>query len=110
MRAIDADALEKDGWHMSRNVQINKEIMEFQTRKPTDFPTIEPEPHWILRRERLPEYSGRYLVSVLDGIDRRTTIAPYHPQRRTWTLTGRMAYWKVIAWMPLPEPYKEGEG
>lgn len=43
MRLIDADALERDGWHMSRTVRIDKDTMEWQTRKPTDFPTIEPQ-------------------------------------------------------------------
>ncbi len=43
MRLIDADALERDGWRMSRIVQIDEKTMEAQTRKPTDFPTIEPE-------------------------------------------------------------------
>lgn len=43
MRTIDADALERDGWQMSRTVQIDKKTMEWQTRKPTDFPTIEPQ-------------------------------------------------------------------
>lgn len=50
MRTIDADALERDGWQMSRVVQIDKKTMEWQTRKPTDFPTIEPQKmrgHWI---------------------------------------------------------------
>ena len=42
-RLIDADALERDGWRMSRTVQIDEKTMEAQTRKPTDFPTIEPE-------------------------------------------------------------------
>lgn len=41
-RLIDADALERDGWQMSRTVRISKDTMEWQTRKPTDFPTIEP--------------------------------------------------------------------
>lgn len=43
MRLIDADALERDGWQMTRNVRVAKDTMEFQTRKPTDFPTIEPK-------------------------------------------------------------------
>lgn len=43
MRLLDADALERDGWHMSRTVRVDKDTMEFQTRKPTDFPTIEPQ-------------------------------------------------------------------
>ena len=44
MRLIDADALERDGWRMSRTVQIDEKTMEAQTRKPTDFPAIEPQP------------------------------------------------------------------
>ena len=73
------------------------------------LPPAQPEPHWIPRSERLPEHGGRYLISVLDGINRRTTVAPYLPRCKAWTMTGRMAYWKVIAWMPLPEPWKEDE-
>ena len=42
-RLIDADALEKDGWMMHRTVQVDKNIMSYQTKKPTDFPTIEPK-------------------------------------------------------------------
>ena len=67
---------------------------------------VVPEPKWIPCSERLPEDSGRYLISVLDGVGRRTTVAPYQPRYKAWTMTGRMAYWKVIAWMPLPESYK----
>lgn len=44
MRLIDADALERDGWRMSRIVQIDEKTMEAQTRKPTDFPAVEPQP------------------------------------------------------------------
>lgn len=70
------------------------------------FGALETEPQWIPCSERLPEESGRYLVSVLDGVGRKTTVAPYQPRYKAWTMTGRMAYWKVIAWMPLPEPYR----
>ena len=42
-RLINADALEKDGWMMHRNVQVDKDTMSYQTKKPTDFPAIEPE-------------------------------------------------------------------
>lgn len=72
-------------------------------------PSTQPEPQWIPCSKRLPEDSGRYLISVLDGVGRRTTVAPYQPRYKAWTMTGRMAYWKVIAWMPLPEPYKVEE-
>lgn len=69
------------------------------------LPSAQPEQRWIPCSERLPEESGRYLVSVLDGVGRRTTVAPYQPRYKAWTMTGRMAYWKVIAWMPLPAQY-----
>ena len=71
------------------------------------LPSAQPEQRWIPCSERLPEHGGRYLISVLDGINRRTTVAPYLPRCKAWAMNGRMAYWKVIAWMPLPEPYRE---
>lgn len=73
------------------------------------MPSAQPEQRWIPCSERLPEHGGRYLISVLDGINRRTTVAPYLPRCKAWAMNGRMAYWKVIAWLPLPEPYKEVE-
>ena len=73
------------------------------------LPSVQPEQQWIPCSERLPEHGGRYLISVLDGINRRTTVAPYLPRCKAWAMNGRMAYWKVIAWLPLPEPYREEE-
>ena len=74
-----------------------------------NLPSAQPEQQWIPCSERLPEHGGRYLISVLDGITRRTTVAPYLPRCKAWAMNGRMAYWKVIAWLPLPEPYREEE-
>jgi hypothetical protein len=71
-----------------------------------NLPSAQPEQRWIPCSERLPEHGGRYLISVLDGINRRTTVAPYLPRCKAWAMTGRMTYWKVIAWMPLPESYR----
>ena len=88
-------------------IQKIQDLEQAEIQKAYELGKLDAESRWIPCSEKLPEYSGRYLVSVLDGIDRRTTVAPYHPQSRTRSLTGRMAYWKVIAWMPLPEPYKE---
>ena len=70
------------------------------------FIDAQPEQQWIPCSERLPKHGGRYLISALDGIYRRTTVAPYLPRCKAWMMKGRMAYWKVIAWMPLLEPYK----
>lgn len=43
MHLINAEALERGGWFMCRHIQINMETMEYQTKKPTDFPAVEPQ-------------------------------------------------------------------
>lgn len=43
MYLIDAEALEREGWYIDRIIQKNKNTMEYQTRKPTEFHAIEPE-------------------------------------------------------------------
>lgn len=105
MRLIDADALIKS---LSKNCPkdtMTKAIVEIFKACVDNEPTINAEPQWIPCSERLPKESGKYLITVLDGVGKRTTTAPYHPQSKSWTLTGRMAYWKVIAWMSMPEPW-----
>lgn len=54
---------------------------------------------WIPCSERLPEKYGRYLVCN-DGV---AWIADFF--NSTW-FGKRCRYSDVIAWMPLPEPYK----
>ena len=76
-----------------------------ETISECEEPSAQPAQLWIPCSERLPKESGRYLISALDGIQTRTTVAPYQPRCKAWTMTGRMTYWKVIAWMPLPEAY-----
>ena len=70
------------------------------------LPSAQPEPKWIPCSERLPEELGTYLVSI---------------KRIGWNceeyVDNDIAYWddlegfhkrdEVIAWMPLPEPYRE---
>ena len=98
-RQAAIDELDKGAWGVEWDKTLAKTMIE-------SLPPAQPEPQWIPCSERLPEHGGRYLISVLDGINRRITVAPYLPRCKAWTMTGRMAYWKVIAWMPLPEPYK----
>lgn len=38
---INADMLEKDGWTMQRIRQASPTEMIYETKKPTDFPTVE---------------------------------------------------------------------
>lgn len=110
MRIIDADALmtefmDSDLDHLQRDDW--KEVIQIVA----DAPTVNPEPHWIPVTERLPEKTGRYLawavVSFIpDHVDELNTIkqiaiASY--STRTWFGDNVE---DVIAWMPLPEPYK----
>ena len=73
----------------------------------TDLEQDEKENGWIPVSEGLPEVSGTYQVTCMDGRIYRSTYAKFQSKLKRWELTGARSYWKVIAWMPLPEPYKE---
>ena len=62
MRLIDADALERDGWKMSRTVRVDKDTMEIQTRKPTDFPLLSPAQPEIIFEDIKKYCEKRHLV------------------------------------------------
>ena len=65
---------------------------------------IEPEPHWIPVSERLPDDDKEVLLCINNG----ELWLGWH--NITWK-TEEFYFDKeqVIAWMPLPEPYKGGE-
>lgn len=65
----------------------------------TDLPSARPEQpeQWIPCSERLPERNGYYLVT-----GRRGAVNKLLYQDGYW-----YGNWKVFAWMPLPEPYRE---
>lgn len=75
---------------------------------------IDPAQQWIPCSERLPEKDGRYwawceIFVVPDHVD---DPCSYYGSREASYLND---HWygddigKVVAWMPLPEPYKESE-
>lgn len=80
------------------------------------------QPEWIPCSERLPEEDGEYFVTVegyLEGehvlvLNYGTPLLPMNVgEGRAWYLSdieGDYYYDGVIAWMPLPEPYKERGG
>ena len=41
MRLIDAEELERDGWHLCRIVHEDRNTVEYQTKKPTAFKVLE---------------------------------------------------------------------
>lgn len=71
------------------------------------LPSARPEQRWIpWDSERLPDDSGTYIVTAYDGAKERVTFAMYQKRLKRWGLAGARAYWRVLAWMPLPEPYR----
>lgn len=124
MRLIDADALLKFvedryeiTWESDTYEGGIKDACSDIIEKIDNMPTIEPEPHWIPCSERMPEldsdgYSDKVLVCFSNFSD--VEICEY----RVMNGTGK---WyagdtddspedigvNVIAWQPLPEPYKE---
>lgn len=106
MRTIDADKLK-----LGIISQSNTGREDYSTELICEFidqqPTVE---EWIPCSERLPDESGTYIVSAIDGNILRVSFAKWMPRLRTWALSGGRSYWKVKAWMPFPDSYKpEGE-
>lgn len=74
------------------------------------LPSARPEQRWIpWHSGKFPEESGTYTVTAYDGATERVTYAKYQKRLKRWELTGARAYWRVLAWMPSPKPYKEDE-
>ena len=69
---------------------------------------------WIPASEQLPEKSGMYIVTRGDDAfeeDGKATWAIFDPAKKKFYYPGgRVKYYiNVLAWMPLPEPYREVE-
>ena len=80
-----------------------------------EMPTIEPQ-KWIPVSERLPEEPYGCLVTVWDTnpitMDEFENILPYFVgwDGEQWNdADGEQCPFEVIAWMPLPEPWKGEE-
>ena len=75
-------------------------------------PSAQPEQHWIPCSDRLPNSRETVIVSIRD----ETGDTRYDYTAHGWLTTDK-EYWivddeinnYVIAWMPLPEPYKGEE-
>lgn len=64
---------------------------------------------WIPVEEYLPDEGGMYLVTAKENGLYHTTFVKWQSRYKKWDLTGARTYWKVIAWMPLPEQYRPEE-
>ena len=73
------------------------------------LPSVEPERKWIPVTERLPEYGERVLTTTEAGNRGKKVRSGTYTKSLfqcdngdVWTVTDK----EVIAWMPLPEPYR----
>ncbi len=85
------------------------DVLEMLEQLQGDLEQDEKENGWIPASERLPDVSGTYQVTCMDGRIHRSTYAKFQSKLKRWELTGARSYWKVIAWMLLPKPYKEND-
>lgn len=94
-----------DGIDMFDTLLRKVQLLSFKVHECRE---IDAKSQWIPVSERLPEASGTYQVTCMDGRIYRSTYVKFQNKLKRWELTGARSYWKVIAWMPLSEPYKEG--
>ena len=124
MRSIDADAFEQDLKEKLLPLLVEKYGKE-EAMKGLHFslqdcisniqsqPTItQPEPKWIPCSERLPEESGQYLITVkYKPVEGYEDVYAEHGEwdGEEWDNfcfghCGEVE--SIVAWMPLPEPYR----
>ena len=129
MRRIDADALKKTlgDWiiaHYTDTFTGDDAGLVFAhlINRTETIDKVEKEMEWISCTERLPEKSGRYLVtrgsnvcgSLWDKVDilNYSDLMGLKKEKIWWSgNVGKSDFEKfddVIAWQPLPEPYKTG--
>ena len=120
MRLIDADALlterKKSKYYHLPNGDIAIPIIDVE-----HAPTVKSKPQWIPCSERLPEEYGEFLVTMTEkakakdlGVDiDENYIRKMRYNSNGWQLPRHIPSWineavkdEVLAWMPLPEPYK----
>ena len=122
MRLIDADALKKNMEFVCMGIMAGTESYKAPLKEIDNAPTIEPQ-QWISVSERLPEFrhvinpdpeedgewdeSPFVLVCFDDGdIECRQFI---REDGRVFIYPEEFRGRKPTAWLPLPEPWKEGD-
>lgn len=117
-RLIDADKLKKQLDTVYNEMANERERKGLRLARwfLISAPTVSADrPHgeWIPRSERLPSESGDYLCTIpLDADETYMEVLTFHKGRfyeddAEW---GATFHDDVLAWMPLPKPYKGGDG
>lgn len=95
------DILEVIGRYMEYH--CNRAMITYATVTEKE-PSSQPELQWIPCSERLPDHTGTYLVTTIVAVDKYVTTG-WYSTKGGWICDGCT----VLAWTPLPEPYKEEE-
>lgn len=115
MRLINAEGIRVKPEFMHNVCGMAMIRVEDIVRILNEQPTIEPEPHWIPCSERLPEdytnvlaWFEYYRYGDYNCMYQTHGIGSYASEYNSWLINGEPGWHKlqVIAWMPLPEPWK----
>ena len=93
----------QDLWHYEQALEEIRDMIEA-------MPLEQPE--WIPCSERLPDTDDHVLVTTINKRGDRRVVRAYYYRSDDYPGGGAWAAGmnnNVIAWMPLPEPYREGE-
>ena len=113
-RIADIAKTMKTWWSEDDDSFVHHALDEIIRIDQEQLPTIEPKRgKWIPCSERLPNENGDYLVTLENGV---VKILGYSTTQRTTYPKGfyhikdgfswRQMQNPVVAWMPLPEPWK----
>lgn len=110
-------ALQRTQYSMDECPLIDEDVIKTQS-------SAQPDPHWIPCSERLPEEYGEYRITWTTSASKKRLVGDSEYEvtsewdeehcrfKGEWLLPDYIRNCpdvKVIAWMPLPEPYTEGE-
>lgn len=93
------------------DIELRPSAIDAITGMLKELPSAQPEQRWIpcnwrTKEENLPQECKSVLICMKDGCGYRIGVS-YRTDYNRWEGYGRV---NVIAWMPLPEPYrKDGE-
>lgn len=88
-----------------------REMDELYHEKCREVAELKKKQQWIPVEEQLPENVGRYLITALweDGAWKKYSVydASYGSDGIWHTVSYVPVPYRVVAWMPLPEPYRQ---
>lgn len=121
MRLIDVDTIPDIKFLVCDATSANGELdaycrgMDKVMEVVKSMPTIEV-PQWIPCSKRLPEEKAEHYWVCLDSggqcqcrwTNDRFCLGANKWNEWGWSIMDKPMYTKIVAWMPLPEPYQEG--